>query len=207
MRAATAELLSPEKRDQILRGAAAVFSRDGYEGASVARIAQEAGVSKGTLYNHFDSKAAMFAAWVAGECAERLAVLFADGGGEEDPAPALAAIGTRMIGMMLSFAGETIYRMVISEAGKFPELARAFFDAGPSRAIGFLSARLSDWTARGMLEVADPDFAAEQFFTLCQTRIVMRKKLHLLGEPTEDEIAHVVDEAVRMFLNTYGTRR
>ena len=55
---------SPEKRAQILAGAAAVFAADGYEGASMARIAAVAGVSKGTLYNDFDSKAALFTAYV-----------------------------------------------------------------------------------------------------------------------------------------------
>ena len=33
------ELLSPEKQEQILRGAASVFAEDGYEGASMSRIA------------------------------------------------------------------------------------------------------------------------------------------------------------------------
>ena len=53
---------TPEKRAQILRGAAEVFAADGYQGASMARIAAVAGVSKGTLYNYFDTKAALFTA-------------------------------------------------------------------------------------------------------------------------------------------------
>lgn len=51
--------LSPEKRTQILAGAAAVFAADGYEGASMARIAAVAGVSKGTLYNPIPSAGAV----------------------------------------------------------------------------------------------------------------------------------------------------
>jgi AcrR family transcriptional regulator len=200
------ETLSPEKRKQILGGAAAVFSRDGYEGASVARIAAEAGVSKGTLYNYFESKAEMFAAWVNDECDHKLRVLFADEGGEEGVADALRTLGRRVIGIMLSGVGETIYRVVISEAVKFPELAEAFYEAGPRRVTGSLAARLTEETRRGRLCVTDADFAAEQFFSLCQTRIVMRRKLHLREDVTEDAVARVVDEAVRMFLNTYAAR-
>jgi AcrR family transcriptional regulator len=200
----TTETLSPEKRRQILAGAACVFSRDGYEGASVARIAAEAGVSKGTLYNYFESKSEMFVAWVNDECSRKLSVLFAEDDGEDDVAAALRVLGMRVIGMMLSTVGETIYRVVISEAGKFPELALAFYEAGPRRMTASLAARLRAETARGRLAIPDPDFAAEQFFSLCQTRLVMRRKLQLRDEVTEDAIARVVDEGVRMFLNTYA---
>jgi AcrR family transcriptional regulator len=200
------ETLSPEKRRQILAGAAAVFSSDGYEGASVARIAAEAGVSKGTLYNYFESKSEMFIAWVSDECSRKLSVLFADDGGEAEIGAALNIIGKRAVDMMLSGVGETIYRVVISEAGKFPELAKAFYDAGPKRLIASLAARLRDETARGRLAIEDADFAAEQFFSLCQTRHVMRRKLHLRDDVSDEARDRVVHEAVRMFLNTYSAK-
>jgi AcrR family transcriptional regulator len=198
------ETLSPEKRKQILAGAAAVFARDGYEGASVARIAAEAGVSKGTLYNYFESKADMFIAWVRDECSHRLRGVFCEDAEEEDLAAALRGLGMRVIGMMLSEVGETIYRVVVSEAGKFPDLPRAFYEAGPRRMIARLAERLARETQRGRLAIDDADFAAEQFFSLCQTRIVMRRKLHLREDVTEEAMARVVDAAVRMFLNTYA---
>lgn len=204
MGTATSEALSPEKRDQILRGAATVFAAEGYEGASMSRIAQEAGVSKGTLYNHFQGKAEMFGAWVEIECAQNLATLFADADDDAEPAEMLRGLGRRMIAMMLSRTGETIYRVIVSEAGKFPELARVFFESGPSRSIASLSRLLADATARRRLAIPDPDFAAEQFFALCQTRIVMRRKFHIRFDVSKAEIDHIVEEAVRMFLNTYG---
>ncbi len=43
-------------RDAIVAGAAAVFDRRGYGLASIAEIAEEAGVTKGALYFHFASK-------------------------------------------------------------------------------------------------------------------------------------------------------
>jgi AcrR family transcriptional regulator len=51
-----------DTRAALLRAAAAVFARDGYEGASVADIANEAGTSSGPIYVHFGSKADLFAA-------------------------------------------------------------------------------------------------------------------------------------------------
>ena len=70
------DVFSPEKQRLILQGAACVFARDGYEGASMSRIAARAGVSKGTLYNYFAGKAELFSAWVAGECQAKLAHVF-----------------------------------------------------------------------------------------------------------------------------------
>jgi AcrR family transcriptional regulator len=196
--------LSPEKRAQILSGAAAVFAADGYEGASMARIASVAGVSKGTLYNYFDSKAALFTAYVEETCDRNLARVFDSAGHDGDPAAVLRDIGKRMVQMLLSAAGLTIYRVVIAEAAKFPDLARGFFDAGPARAIGCLAVWLAEETRRGRLSVDDPAFAAEQFFNLCQTRLVLRRKLEMLADPPEPEIDRVIDAAIAMFLRTYG---
>jgi AcrR family transcriptional regulator len=43
-------------REKLLRSASEVVARDGYEGASVERIAEEAGFSKGAFYSNFASK-------------------------------------------------------------------------------------------------------------------------------------------------------
>jgi AcrR family transcriptional regulator len=199
-------VLSPEKRAQILDGAAAVFAADGYEGASMARIATVAGVSKGTLYNYFDSKAALFTAHVSGKCDQFLTYAFDSANLDGDPAEVLRGIGTRMVRMMLSDVGLAIYRVVIAEAAKFPALARGFFEAGPARAIGFMADWLAEETRRGRLSVPDPAFAAEQFFNLCQTRLVIRRKLEMLPDPPDSDIEAVVEASITMFLRTYQAR-
>lgn len=48
-----------EKRGAILRQAAIVFARDGYDRASMARLAAECGVSKALLYHYYMSKEAL----------------------------------------------------------------------------------------------------------------------------------------------------
>ena len=202
-----ADALSPEKQHQILRGAASVFAQDGYEGASMSRIAACAGVSKGTLYNYFDSKAELFAAWVGGECEAKLAHIFDIADPDGDPAAALRAIGERMLQMLMSETGLTIYRLTVAEAAKFPELARAFFDAGPSRATSFMAEWLGRQADTGKLAIADPVFAAEQFFALCQTKVGMLRRLGLLDEVDPAVLARVVDGSVTMFLNTYGVTK
>jgi len=202
-----ADTLSPERRARILEGAARVFAREGYEGASMAGIASETGVSKGTLYNYFPGKAALFTAHVIGTCEQKLGHIFDFAPGEPDPAVCLRHIARAMIEMMFSPIGLEIYRVVVSEAAKFPALARSFFDAGPARAVATMSAWLAEQTRLGRLDVEDPVFAAEQFFGLCQTRLSMRCRLMIITELTDAEIDQVVEGAITMFLSMYGARR
>jgi len=60
---------SEETKTHILAAAESCFAQGGYDGTSVARICQEAGVSKGAFYHHFDSKQSVFLAllyrWLA----------------------------------------------------------------------------------------------------------------------------------------------
>ena len=58
--------VSMEKRKAILKAARAEFSRLGYRDASVDAIADKAGVSKRTLYNHFAGKERLFRELVTG---------------------------------------------------------------------------------------------------------------------------------------------
>ncbi len=187
-----------------MNGAAAVFARDGYEGASMSRIAAEAGVSKGTLYNYFTSKAELFAAYMHRDCARWIALLFEELDPATPPDAALRQIGRRLFTMILSEPALVIYRMVVAEAEKFPELAQSFYAEGPARGVSHLARFLERSAAEGRLRVGDADFAAEQFFALIQTQLSMRRRLRLIEMPQEHEIDHVVNCAVHLFMKGYG---
>ncbi len=197
------DLLSPEKRAQILQGAAVVFDRDGYEGASMSQIAREANVSKGTLYNHFESKADLFAAYVGQRCSTCFEPLLQAVDPVAKPAAALLEFGRRMVTLMVSPEARSVYRTVISEAGTFPELAQAFFKAGRKNSVHMLARWIEREVADGRLRVEDPEFAAEQFFALCQADFVTRYRLHLIDMPGRAEIDRVATGAVEMFLARY----
>ena len=193
-----------DTRDELLHHAGRIFAESGYEGASMSRIASEAGVSKGTPYNYFDSKAALFAAYVQWECRNSLALVFDGLGPEGDVATALRGVGERILRLILSPQGLTIHRIAVAEAGKFPELARAFYEAGPASAIRQLAEWLDARTRTGELRVPDPELAAEQFFTLCKTRYVMRRELRLIDDIPPAGTQQVVDATVSLFLAAYG---
>jgi AcrR family transcriptional regulator len=196
--------MCPGKERQVLDGAAAVFARDGYEGASMSRIAAEAGVSKGTLYNYFAGKAELFSAYVHRDCSRTISLMLDDLARDETPESTLRRLGRRIIEVSLSAEGLAMYRMVIAEAEKFPELAATFYAAGPARAIRHLSDWIGDMCAQGRLRVDDADFAAEQIFGLMQTRLCIQRRLGLIDGASESEIDRVVDGAVTVFMRAYG---
>jgi len=198
------ESLSREKRTAILDGAGRVFASHGYEGASMADITRAAGVSKGTIYHHFTGKAELFGAYVAQQCTHNLAPLFDTAQPVGDVGSSLREIGARMVRFLLSPVGLVVDRIVVSEASRFPELARAFYEAGPARGIAALSAWLAAQVAHGHLVIEDPEFAAEQFFSLCQHPAILRRKLGLIPPLDEAAIERVVDAAVAVFLKAYG---
>lgn len=53
--------MSSEHRDAIVTAATETFTRFGFKKASIDDIARRAGIGKGTVYLHFDSKEALFA--------------------------------------------------------------------------------------------------------------------------------------------------
>jgi AcrR family transcriptional regulator len=58
------ETLSSSAQEEILRAAVTLFSKKGYAGTGVQEILDEVGLSKPTLYYHFESKAGLFRAIV-----------------------------------------------------------------------------------------------------------------------------------------------
>jgi AcrR family transcriptional regulator len=60
-------------RAAVLAAAHEVFARDGFHGATLERVAQEAGFTKGAVYSAFDSKADLFLAVYEARVAERTA--------------------------------------------------------------------------------------------------------------------------------------
>jgi AcrR family transcriptional regulator len=51
---------SAQTKNSIMEAATALFAREGYEATGVAEICEQAGVSKGAFYYHFDSKENVF---------------------------------------------------------------------------------------------------------------------------------------------------
>ena len=61
-----------EKRAAILEAGKRLFPRHGFDGTSMDAIAAEAGVSKLTVYSHFNDKETLFKSVIEAKCEEQL---------------------------------------------------------------------------------------------------------------------------------------
>src|SRR5437762_212561 len=95
-------------------------------------------------------------------------------------------------------------RLVIGEAGRFPDLGRTFYEQGPGRTIAALATAFERLAARGLLHVDDAPLAAEHFNWLIMSIPLNRAMLLGTDEPPESERDRYADAGVRVFLAAYG---
>src|SRR3954469_19620601 len=149
------------KRDLILKTAHDLFLVQGFEGTSIDQIAEAAGVSRQTIYNNFDSKEALFKA-IAGALADHVVEpLLNEDLQTGDVESTLTDLAERALALMVLPSTLALHRLVVTEAPKFPEVARQIYQSGASRAAQALATYLTHQSARGLLAVADPAPAAD----------------------------------------------
>ncbi|NMO94016.1 TetR/AcrR family transcriptional regulator, partial [Actinomycetospora sp. TBRC 11914] len=199
------------KRAAIVRAATELFLRQGYQATSTEQVATTAAVSKQTVYNQFGDKQSLFRAIVLGVTvtAETFAAGLADAlGGADSPArldAALRALARRYLATVTNPQVLALRRLMISEAARFPDLAAAYYEQGPSRVVAALGPVLAGLADRGLLVVRDDDRAAVDFAFLVLGRHLDEAmfKVEHRGLPTA-EIEAGADHAVDVFLAAYG---
>jgi TetR/AcrR family transcriptional regulator, mexJK operon transcriptional repressor len=200
---------SPQKRAAITRAALEVFVREGYARASVDAIAEAAGVSKRTIYDYYGDKERLFVSAVretAAEQASGFAGLLERTLGEvTDVEAALTAFGREFAtGIARSAERAAVVRLMIAEASHFPDLIQSRPEDRPVQRS--LAGRLAELGERGLLEVPDPQEAAE-FFGLLVTGRVNSRSWYGTVSLEDAEIERLVAGGVRVFLRAYGPGR
>ena len=191
-----------EKRDEILAVATEIFLEEGYGRTSMDQVRNKVGGSKRTLYNHFHSKEALFEAVITNVSNRALEALKPPLGGE-DLRGALLKMGIGYLNVLLSPDGLALYRAMISEMPHFPELAKAFFENGPGRGSRHLAAFFREQKAKGVIDVIDPQVAAEQFLGAVRGDIHLATTLGVRS-PSKQLVESTVSQAVEIFVR--GTR-
>ncbi|MBV8790956.1 MAG: TetR/AcrR family transcriptional regulator [Pseudolabrys sp.] len=200
--------LAPEaedtaKRRQIVDGARAIFLARGFDAASMADIAREAGVSKGTLYVYFRNKEELFAAIVQQECSAHAEGAFDLDPTDPDVEAALTRLGNNFVAFLCTREKASSLRIVAAIADRMPEIGKAFYETGPGYGITRLKAYLDAQVSAGVLKIEDTEIAAAQFLDACQSTLFKPVLFNFAPPPTPQRAARVVDTAVRVFLNTY----
>src|ERR1700761_1264267 len=124
------------KRRAILDVASEVFLAQGYAATSMSEVAARFGGSKGTLYNYFRSKEELFSAFINEICQVRARELFAPLppiGEGRTVRESLFDLGLSLMTFLWNDQLIAVHRLIFAEVGRFPEIGRMFYEAGPRK--------------------------------------------------------------------------
>jgi TetR/AcrR family transcriptional regulator, mexJK operon transcriptional repressor len=188
-------------RERILSAATELFLAEGYGSTSIEAVAARARISKRTLYDRFEDKAALFAAAVHGVIAHIRPppeVPLIEGAALPDMLRRLAQF---ILSAALAPQALALYRLVHAEAARFPQLARAVqSDAGNREAVTLIGNLLARELPDSKLAAEDREFAAAQFIFMVMT--IPRRRAIGYGTPmTVAELDTWTGKVVRLFLD------
>lgn len=171
--------LSPEKAEAILDGGMQEFLAHGYAATSMDRVAIAAGVSKATVYSHFQDKEGLFTALIQRLVEGKFRAIFDLANAkvlQTAPEIILRDLANRMLdtGMnepqFLNFM-----RVILGESGRFPQLARAFVRNIEQTAFKILC---QYFTTCPQLKVSDPEATARIFIGTLVHFLIVQEMLH-----------------------------
>jgi len=194
----------PTKREAILRAAIETFLQNGFAGASMEAVATAAGVARRTVFNQFATKEALFTAAV-GSVWGRMPTLEIGSDPEliADPRSGLLRMGMVIAEFWADERAVQLVRFIIAERPRFPGLAESYLTNGKLPALAGLIQYLQLLSTEGRLRCSDPDLAARQFVGLINEPLLWYRVLGLEEVPSAERRAHVVGQAVAMFLSCY----
>jgi AcrR family transcriptional regulator len=200
---------STRNHEAILEAAEVVFLRDGYLGTNMDDVAAASGVSKQTVYAHFGSKHDLFVELIGAMVAvpaDRMLEGSQDPADRAELAGFLQTYAERQLAEVLTPRLLGLRRLVIGEAGRFPELARTLHQSGPAQATTAVAALLVRLAGRGLIEATEPKTAASQLNWLILAEPI--NDAMLLGDraiPDAAQRRRHAAAAVRVFLAAYAT--
>lgn len=196
------------KQASIVGAAAKLFLDRGYGAVSMDAIAAEASASKRTVYSYYHNKETLFA--------DVMSLVCADSGGRQGcpleaeelvaslpPREVLQKTGEHVLGIISAPQAIEMYRVVVAEAGRFPELGKAYYEGGPEWMIDRLKEYLDKLVQSGDAKIDDTQCASRKFFGLVVFPIQMEMMLDVVDSLSEKQVTKITEAAVDVFCPAY----
>jgi TetR/AcrR family transcriptional repressor of mexJK operon len=204
------ERVSARERRAIIDVATESFLSMGYEDTRVDDIADIAGVSKQTFDKHFPDKERLFSDFVndvvhavCDPIYDEVRNINDSGDVEAD----LRDLARRLLARVILPLPIKLRRLVIAEAGRFPDLGGFYHEQGPARTRAALASAFDRLAAQGVLRLEDPILAAAHFDALIVSIPLNEGVLWVFdyeGPPDPADLDRYADTGVRVFLAAYG---
>ncbi len=188
-----------EKRQAILDAAGALFLERGITATTMEAVAERASVSKMTLYSHFPDKPVLLMAVFE----RNLKSIVLPELPEISEAPALELLtdfGERLVAYLTRPEIVRTLRVMAVSADDFPDLAAAFYAAGPAAVLKEVARFLDAAREREGLSLPDADLAAEQLVAAWLGVDQLKQSLGVSGPPSPAAISRRVRSATETML-------
>jgi TetR/AcrR family transcriptional regulator, mexJK operon transcriptional repressor len=193
------------KRAALIEAAQKLFLEKGFDGASIDRIAAEAGVAKVTVYSHFGGKDQLFADAVRAKCDSFMsdAALEAITGPTVDAR--LQKLGRLFLDLILDSQSTDMHRLVTADGPRHPAIAQSFLENAILATCLKVKIALEREVAVGALEIDDTMSASGHFLALMKGLPQMKAMMGLSAGTPEELDAHVAS-AAGVFARAYAPR-
>lgn len=190
--------VASDKREQILQGAMQVFLNQGYAATSMDRVATTAGVSKQTIYSHFQDKEGLFTALIQRVTLDRVQHHLGCDQLSGEPSTLLRRLAEAFLHEMSSEEYLNLLRIILAESLRFPELAQLYSRTVIQKGRQILSSYLQ---SHPELPIADPEAAAHIFMGTLVSFLISQEILYgKLISPLSKE--RVVDQLVALIVKS-----
>ncbi len=193
---------SQQKRMQIIQAATVLFIEQGFAATSMDKIAKQAGVSKQTVYSHFNDKENLFIETITAYCEAsdfNEELFHADETLEQN----LLRVARSFIGLILSEGANKAYSTCVAHKEEYPELGKRFYEVGPLQVCAQVEACIECIRERKLLNIPDSRFATIQLLGMVQGDWKMR---HALGQAKPGDMpsdAYILD-CINRFIKAYS---
>ncbi|MGH8517129.1 MAG: TetR/AcrR family transcriptional regulator [Panacagrimonas sp.] len=194
----------PDKHAAILLAAKKLFTAQGLPGTSMEGIADEAGVSKLTVYSHFRSKEELFRETVFSKCSDHWPEVLFDVHARSPLRERLRLIGRGFLDLVHSQEVINMYRLMAAEGAGQSRFGRLFWEFGPERTIARFAQVLEAAHRAGELHVPDPRHAASHFFVLLKGEHHIKSLVGAAPPPDAAERQRHVEDVIEFFLRGHA---
>lgn len=195
-----------EKRAKILQAAKSIFLKLGYHATNMNQIAKEAGVTKLTVYNHFQDKGNLFICAIEESCEESIRTKQFELTADSDFKQALQLMCQRALSIIYLPEALKLDCLLFELAAEQSPLTQQFFDASHTRMCHVWCDFFEQAIAFKFIQADAPLKQTELIISLMLGIRHQQVLLGLAPVPTANEIDQIIQHAIEIFLLKYQAK-
>lgn len=193
-----------EKRQRILESAKQLFLEMGYHGSSMNQIAQNAGVTKLTVYNHFQDKATLFTCAIEDTCEHILSTRPRELTADSNFIVVLNEVCELALNIVNMPEAIKLDLLLLELAAEHSPLVEQFYRASHLKMRQVWEQIFQEAASFGFIQQADPALQTELMVSLLMGLRHQEVLLGMRERPTAVEQQNIISFAIELFMLKYA---